>query len=140
MGAEGVFSMAEWDKLVAVRSEVSRQLEAMRKTSEIGSSLDAEVQLYCDEELAALLSKLGDELRFILITSYANVSPISEKPATAVDTEIAGLALLAHASEYPKCDRCWHHREDVGSHADHPALCGRCVENVDGNGEQRLYG
>jgi len=140
MGAEGVFSMAEWDKLLAVRSEVSRQLEAMRKTSEIGSSLDAEVQLYCDEELAALLSKLGDELRFILITSYAAVSPISEKPATAVNTETAGLALLAHASEYPKCDRCWHHREDVGSHADHPALCGRCVENVDGSGEQRLYG
>lgn len=140
LGAEGVFSMAEWDKLLMVRSAVSRQLEAMRKEGDIGSSLDAEVQLYCDDEIIAVLNKLGDELRFILITSYASVLPITEKPETAVTTEMAGLALLARASEYPKCDRCWHHREDVGSHADHPALCGRCVENVDGSGEQRFYG
>ncbi len=112
----------------------------MRKAGEIGSSLDAEVQLYCDDEIAALLNKLGDELRFILITSYASVQPMSEKPASGAETEVTGLVLIALPSAYAKCDRCWHHREDVGSHAGHPDLCGRCVDNVDGSGEQRLYG
>ncbi len=131
--------MTDWDKVIGVRSEVSRQLEAMRKAGEIGSSLDAEVQLYCDDEIGAVLNKLGDEMRFILITSYAGVQPITEKPETALATEMTGLALVVRASEHAKCDRCWHHREDVGSHADHSALCGRCVDNVDGSGEQRLY-
>jgi len=140
LGADGVFSMMDWDKIISVRGEVSRQLEAMRKAGDIGSSLDAEVHLYCDEEIAAVLNRLGDELRFILITSYAEVQSIAEKPETALATEMTGLALAVRASGYAKCDRCWHHREDVGSHADHPDLCGRCVENVDGAGEQRLYG
>jgi isoleucyl-tRNA synthetase len=140
LGADGVFSMADWDKVIGVRSEVSRQLETMRKVGDIGSSLDAEVQLYCDDEIAAVLNKLGDEMRFILITSYAGVRSITEKPETALATEMAGLELVVRASEYAKCDRCWHHREDVGSHSEHPLLCGRCVENVDGSGEQRLYG
>ena len=136
---EGVFSAEDWDRVIRVRGEVSRQLETMRKDGDIGSSLDAEVQLYCDEGISAVLNKLGDELRFILITSYAGVQSIAEKPETALVTELTGLALAVRASDYAKCDRCWHHREDVGRHADHPDLCGRCVENVDGAGEQRLY-
>ncbi len=140
LGEGGSFSAQDWDKIIAVRGAVSLQLEAMRKAGEIGSSLDAEVQLYCDDEIAALLNKLGDELRFILITSYASVQPMSEKPASGAETEVTGLVLIALPSAYAKCDRCWHHREDVGSHAGHPDLCGRCVDNVDGSGEQRLYG
>lgn len=140
LGEEGIFSAQDWDRIIAVRGAVSRQLEAMRKDGEIGSSLDAEVQLYCDDEIAAVLSKLGDELRFILITSSASVQSMAEKPESGTDTEVAGLVLAAQPSQHAKCDRCWHHREDVGSHAEHPELCSRCVDNVDGSGEQRLYG
>ena len=140
LGESGLFSESDWSQIIAIRSAVSKQLEAMRKDGDIGSSLDAEVELYCDEAQLALLDKLGDELRFILITSEASVRPLTVKPDTAVETEQAGLYIEASASAYAKCDRCWHHREDVGANSEHPELCGRCVENVEGEGEIRRFG
>ena len=128
-----------WGQAMAVRTAVAKQLEALRKEGTIGSSLDAEVDLYCDDGLLTLLEKLGDELRFVLITSYARVHPLADKPAGAVATEMAGISLVAVASAHTKCVRCWHHREDVGSSAEHPELCGRCAENVTGAGETRLF-
>jgi isoleucyl-tRNA synthetase len=125
--------------LIAIKTAVAKQLEAMRKDSRIGSSLDAEVELYCDEALLGVLNALGDELRFALITSYARAFPAQDAPAAAAATEVKGLSVLARASDHAKCSRCWHHREDVGSHAAHPDLCGRCVDNVDGDGEIRLF-
>ena len=85
--------------------------------------------------------KLEDELRFVLITSYARVHPLTARPADTpvVDIEGGQVAVLARASGHGKCVRCWHHREDVGSHAAHPDLCGRCVENVEGAGETRRF-
>jgi isoleucyl-tRNA synthetase len=84
---------------------------------------------------------LGDELRFVLITSYARVHAAEGRPADAVETAAAGGALWikAQASSHDKCVRCWHHRADVGSDAAHPELCGRCVWNVTGLGEERRY-
>ena len=128
----------DWQRLLAVRGEVSRVLERMRKAGEIGSSLDAEVTLYCDDDLRNSLEKLEDELRFALITSYAKVQPLVQA-ADAEETELAGLKLAARPSEHPKCVRCWHHREDVGSNPEHPELCGRCVDNVEGEGERRRF-
>ncbi len=131
---------AFWQKVLAVRVACSKEMEKLRVDKTIGSSLDAEVDLYCDDELLATLEKLQDELRFVLITSYARLHKLADKPADAVDAEdISGLALLVKASEHPKCVRCWHHREDVGTNAEHPDLCGRCVENVAGEGEVRHY-
>ncbi|HHH13382.1 MAG TPA: isoleucine--tRNA ligase, partial [Thiolapillus brandeum] len=135
----GRLTEADWRRLLAARGEVSRVLEGMRKAGEIGSSLDAEVTLYCDGELRDSLAKLEDELRFALITSYAGLKPLAEAGGEAVETEVAGLKVAAAASAHPKCVRCWHHREDVGSHPDHPELCGRCVENVEGRGEERRF-
>ena len=135
----GRLTEADWRRLLAARGEVSRVLEGMRKAGEIGSSLDAEVTLYCDGELRDSLAKLEDELRFALITSYASLAPLGEAGAEAVDTGMDGLKVRALASRFPKCVRCWHHREDVGSHPDHPELCGRCIENVEGEGEVRHY-
>ncbi len=74
----------------------------------------------------------------MLITSRADVKPLAEAQ-DAVATELDGLEIAVVKSEAAKCGRCWHHRPDVGSHADHPELCGRCVDNVDGSGEQRSF-
>ncbi|MCC6302978.1 MAG: isoleucine--tRNA ligase [Gammaproteobacteria bacterium] len=141
-GAAGDDELATlWDPVIEVRMAVSKELEKLRVGGAIGSSLDAEVDLYCGEKLRRRLAGLGDELRFVLITSYARVHAEGDRPADAVAAEIAGdrFWIQARASTHPKCVRCWHHRADVGNDAAHPELCGRCVENVAGPGEERRY-
>jgi isoleucyl-tRNA synthetase len=137
--------VAYWDKVLRVREAVKKELEKLRIAGGIGSGLDAEVDLYCDDDLLNELRKLGDEngdggeLRFVFITSCARLHPIAERPSEAADGEVKGLAIAVAPSARSKCVRCWHHREDVGANADHPQLCGRCVQNVAGSGEQRRY-
>jgi isoleucyl-tRNA synthetase len=148
-----------WDVLVAVRDEVKKELEKLRIAGGIGSSLDAEVDLWCDDRLLKMLGMLEDELRFVLITSYARIHPAANRPADtvwAVAFEQGELWVKVAPSAHKKCIRCWHHREDVGTHsaaapgilpsatlahpcAAHPEICGRCVDNVSGAGEQRRY-
>ena len=136
---QGALDGVAWGQVIDVKNAVAKQLELMRKEGVIGSSLDAEVELYCDEPLLGALGQLGDELRFALITSYANAAPSANAPAEAVDTDVNGLKVAAWASQHAKCVRCWHHREDVGADSGHPQLCGRCVENVAGEGETRQF-
>nr|WP_242479034.1 isoleucine--tRNA ligase [Lamprobacter modestohalophilus] len=133
------FDRSFWSQLLAVRTAIGRQLEAARTQGQIRAALDAEIDLYCSAELQALLSRLGDELRFVLITSEARVHALVERPEDALDTDVEGLAVRIRASEHPKCVRCWHHRADVGTHTAHPELCGRCVDNIDGDGEVRRF-
>ena len=95
--------------------------------------------LYCDAALKPALEELGDELRFVLITSEARVLDLDDAPAAARETDLAGLKIDAQPSAAEKCERCWHRRDDVGAHADRPTLCGRCVSNVDGPGEERHF-
>jgi isoleucyl-tRNA synthetase len=128
---------ADWERVRAIRDAVNRQLERLRAAGGIGSALDAEVDLYVEDADAALLRTLGEELRFVLICSYAQVHPAGQRPQDAADE--GGVWVRARASEHPKCVRCWHHREDVGAHTEHPELCGRCVENVAGAGETRRF-
>lgn len=132
---------AYWAKLLEVREVVSRQLELLRKEGQIGSSLQAEVTLYAEGVLAEDLARIGDELRFVLLTSTVAVMPLAEKPADAPVVDLAGskLALAASVSEQAKCTRCWHYRADVGEAAEHPELCLRCVDNVAGDGETRHF-
>jgi len=137
--ADAEQARAFWSKAMGVRAAVSKLLEGMRKAGDIGSSLDAEVRLYCDADLKQQLDKLGDELRFVLITSGASTDTIEAAGEDAVETDVAGLKVAAVASAHAKCPRCWHHREDVGSNAEHPELCGRCAENVAGEGETRSF-
>jgi len=125
----------DWKTIAKVRDEVNRKIEGMRKTSGIGSSLEAEVTLYVNDEIADCLEKLEDELRFVLITSQANVI----RGQGGDSSELDGLAIEVSASSHQKCERCWHRREDIGVREKHPELCGRCVENVDGEGEVRHY-
>ncbi|MGA7800939.1 MAG: isoleucine--tRNA ligase [Gammaproteobacteria bacterium] len=140
-GEHPMFDMAFWERILEVREAVGRELEKLRVAGDIGASLDAEVDLYCDEELHARLKRLGDELRFVLITSYARVHPLAERPAETVDADLKSgeLWVRVSTSAHAKCIRCWHHREDVGSHPEHPQICSRCADNVAGGGEQRRY-
>jgi isoleucyl-tRNA synthetase len=130
-------TLAKWKQIIEVRDAVSKELEKVRVAGDIGSALDAEVDLYCDAKITALLSGLKDELRFVLITSYARVNPVEQKDAAAVKADIDGLWIKVTASKHSKCVRCWHHREDVGQNSKHPELCGRCIVNIEGTGETR---
>lgn len=128
-----------WEKIMQVRSAVAKELESLRSAGTIGASLNAEVTLYADADYLTALTKLGDELRFVFITSEASAQAMSDADADATATDIDGLKLKVVASEHTKCVRCWHQRKDVGQHPQHPELCGRCVENIEGEGETRRY-
>jgi isoleucyl-tRNA synthetase len=130
-----------WGRIIEARDLVSKELEKLRVAGAIGSGLDAEVDLYADGAVHTLLATLEDELRFVLITSYARVHPLAESPDDALAGELQGqpLRIRVTPSAYPKCIRCWHHRADVGTTKEHPQICGRCVENVTGAGEQRRF-
>ncbi len=121
-----------WDTVIQVRDVVNRELEQLRVAGGIGGPLDAEVDLYCLPELKAKLEKPGDELRFVLITSYVRLHDLETRSDDAVETEIEGLFVAVAPSAHSKCIRCWHHREDVGANKEHDQLCGRCVINVTG--------
>ena len=115
-------------------------MENLRTAGAIGSSLDAEVDIYVSDDLKESLAVLEDELRFVLITSYARVHEQSSQPGDAEQTEVEGLAIKVATSGHAKCVRCWHHRDDVGKHSEHPELCARCADNVSGEGETRKFG
>ena len=136
---ENSYDTVFWDSVFAVRDEVAKVLEVLRNDGKIKGGLTAEVQLYVSSELHEILDKLGDELRFILITSSAQLLPMSDKPNAIADSAIPGLAIVAGASGDKRCERCWHQRPEVGHDESHPELCGRCIENVDGDGEHRHY-
>ncbi len=122
--------LARWARIRSVRAEVQKQLEQTRVAGEIGSSLQAEVEIRASGDKLALLRSLGHDLRFVLITSKALLTPV----AAAQDE-----AVVVKASAHPKCERCWHYREDVGADAAYPGLCGRCVSNLHGAGEARSH-
>ncbi|MBS9543241.1 isoleucine--tRNA ligase [Morganella morganii subsp. sibonii] len=128
-----------WAVLLAVRGEVNKVLEQARADKLIGGSLEAAVTLYADDALAAQLNSLGNELRFVLLTSQADVKPLSAAPESAVNSELAGLRIGFGKAEGSKCPRCWHYTTDIGQDSEHPELCGRCVTNVAGNGEERKF-
>lgn len=128
-----------WSSLMEVRVQVNRALERARQEGVIGSGLAAEVVLYCSPDLHALLSVIGDELRFVLITSGATCYPLSEAPANALVTDLPELKLEVRACLYEKCPRCWHRCKEVGTSPDSQEICQRCVENVSGHGEVRRY-
>ena len=124
---------------MAVRTAVNREMESQRAEGVLRGSLDADITLYCAPELLANLEALGDELRFVLITSSASLATLASAPAASAETEFEGLRLAVTVSGNEKCERCWHRRPDVGQIRVHPTLCGRCVENIDGDGEQRYF-
>ncbi len=134
-----LMGMDFWQEVLAVKEAVNKELEQARQQGVIGGSLQAELELYADASLSQLLSQLGSELRFVTLTSEAQVLPLAAAPEAASSTELSGLKIMVRKTEHQKCVRCWHHRYDVGQHSEHPELCGRCVENVAGAGEVRQH-
>jgi len=132
----------DWTRLLAAREAVRKVLEGLRGGGQIGSGLNADVRLYADAELGNALRATGSELRFWFQTSEASIEPLDAAPADSQRFELEGagtLSVLAAPTTHAKCERCWHQRPDVGAHAEHPTLCGRCVDNVAGAGESRRY-
>ena len=123
--ASGDTLLGKWARILAVRAIVQKELEALRQTGAIGSPLQAEVDIVAGGDDYAALASLGDDLRFVLITSAAQVRRGD------------ALAITVASSSHAKCERCWHWRADVGSDPAHPGLCGRCLSNLYGAGEVR---
>jgi len=117
--------LAKWSRIIEVRALVNKAIEDVRTQGQLGSSLQAEVVVQAAAEDLALLLSLGDDLKFVLITSAAQVVAGDE------------LAVQVIPSGKSKCGRCWHWRADVGADAAHTDLCGRCVSNLYGAGEHR---
>ena len=122
--------LQEWLTLIAVRSQAAKEIEVLRSSSQVGSSLQAELEFYANDASFDALNRLGDDLRFVMITSSAKVY----KAANASEQSV-----LVKPSAHKKCDRCWHYRADVGADIHHPEICGRCVSNLFGSGEIRTH-
>ncbi len=134
-------SPVDWDIVLNVREVVAKELEALRGAGKIGAPLDAQVEVHGGESLAAMLAALQEELRFLFITSAATVV-VHQAPASGAHGQLPSgedFWVVAEPAAAPKCVRCWHRRDDVGSHGEHPELCGRCVANVAGEGETRRF-
>ncbi|MBD8144998.1 isoleucine--tRNA ligase [Pantoea agglomerans] len=145
---QGLFGLAEdealndayWAELLKVRGEVNKVIEQARADKRIGGALEATVTLYADPELAAKLQALGNELRFVLLTSGAQVADYALANDEAQQSELLkGLKIALHKAEGKKCQRCWHYTTDVGQNPEHAEVCGRCYTNVAGDGEQREF-
>jgi isoleucyl-tRNA synthetase len=137
-GAERV-SVIDWPALIALKTDVARDLERLRAAGDIGAPLEAEVTIYAPAAQAKRFEALKDELRFLLITSQAHVVETDTPPTSTVPSSEPGVWIEVKPSTQPKCVRCWHLRSDVGIDPRHPELCARCVLNVEGPGEERKF-
>ncbi len=122
--------LEKWQLIRTVRSEITKALETARNENQIGSSLQAHVELHLCEPRYSHLESLGDDLKFVLITSAATVKKVEHESEEKI---------IVTPSQHQKCERCWHYRSDVGAEPDHVTLCGRCVSNLFGDGEVRTY-
>jgi isoleucyl-tRNA synthetase len=138
-----------WRTLINIRATANKYIENSRSVGAIGSSLQAELSIYLEEDRYKELSSFGDDLRFIFITSKATVHNIDTEldleSLDDINKSVMGIKELPRTfvrvtpSAHKKCERCWHYLADVGSHAEHPSICGRCVSNLFGDGEVRKY-
>ena len=122
--------LAKWNRILAIRAQLNKELEDVRSAGNIGSALQAEVDVYANAQDYELLKSLDDDLKFVFIVSRATLH--EDTSTTDVRFEIA-------ASAHEKCERCWHYREDVNQNPEHSGICGRCEDNLYGDGEDRHY-
>ena len=120
--------LAKWNRIREIRSEVTKAIEIEREAGHVGSSLQAELTIKVGDIDFAILHSLENDLRFVTITSSADIELNND-----------GLEVLVRGSQYQKCGRCWHHTADVGSNPEHSDLCGRCISNLFGDGDHRLF-
>ncbi len=133
-------SESDWQAILNVKEAVNKAYEIARTDKVINANLSANVTVYAPDTTMASLNRLGDELKFVFISSQASVKPFAEKPSDVTYTdEDSQVAVVVKPATGEKCIRCWHIREDIGINPAHPEICGRCVENVEGQGEVRHY-
>lgn len=120
-----------WDKIIAIRGEAAKVLEALRKGKKIGHSLDSAVTLYAEPELYMFLKGYEKDLAFIFIVSSVALAKDADAPADAYASEVVkGLRIAAGPAKGAKCSRCWMYSETVGTVKDHPEICDRCAGNL----------
>ncbi len=119
---------ADWERLLAVRSEVTRAIEPLRRAGTIGHALDTDITLYAAPDLLKLLEGIGTDLRAVFIVSSLTIVPLTEAPTEAVRSEQGDLAILVTKAAGAKCERCWIYSTELGTDAAHPALCPRCTK------------
>ena len=130
-----------WNDIVEVKKAVSKSLEEKRGSGVIGSSLDAYVTIYCSKDLYNILSVLGEELKFIFITSNAflkNIEEINQPNINPISINDHNLYINIENTKNKKCDRCWHKCKTVGENKKYANICNRCITNVYGKGEIRI--
>jgi isoleucyl-tRNA synthetase len=127
LGTPNEAILAKWTRIREIRDQVNKDIETLRADGKVGASLQASVNLQVGPEDHALLASLGNDLKFVFITSHIILT--------------AGSEMLAKVSvsQDTKCERCWHYAPDVGVNSAHPTLCGRCDSNLHGAGETRLF-
>ena len=139
MPADAALSAEDMRAVLDLREAVSAVLEPMRGNGVIGAALQAEVDAYLPEPLLQRLQPVASELRFLFITSRLDLHALSARADDAVKGEGSDAFIRAVASNHSKCIRCWHYRADVGADPEHPEICARCVDNVEGAGESRRW-
>ncbi len=139
LSADEAINERDWAVILQAKEAINKVIEEQRNQGNIKGSLEADIHIFADAEIHSSLEKLGEELRFVTITSKAQLAPIDAASDQAVDSLMDGLKVAVTRSEAGKCVRCWHLIDDVGSHDQHPEICGRCVENISGQGETRRY-
>jgi isoleucyl-tRNA synthetase len=127
LGATNTALMDKWATLQHVREIANKEIENQRTAGVVGASLQAELVIHCDGAAYDALASLGDDLKFVFITSKVTLAKGD------------GLTVEVKASEATKCERCWHYSDDVGHNPAHPTLCGRCDSNLHGDGEVRHF-
>jgi isoleucyl-tRNA synthetase len=129
LGASNAVLMDKWGTIQQIREIANKKIEEKRTEGSVGSSLQAELLIHCDGAAYEALASLGDDLKFVFITSKVSL----------IKVEGAGLTVEVKASDATKCERCWHYSETVGSDPAHPTICNRCTSNLVGDGEKRSF-
>ena len=129
----------DWAIILQAKEAINKVIEDQRNQGNIKGSLEADIKIFADQSIYDSLAKLGQELRFVTITSKAELLASQDASADAVESIMQGLNVIVTRSQANKCVRCWHYIDDVGSNDKHPTVCGRCIENIDGQGETRHY-
>jgi isoleucyl-tRNA synthetase len=136
-----LINQQDWAVILQAKEAINKVIEDQRNLGNVKGALEADIEVFADDQLRNSLAKLGDELRFVTITSKAALRDLGEAThGDAVsDSLMDGLKVSLKRSDASKCVRCWHFIDDVGSNADHPEVCGRCVANISGESEVRRY-
>lgn len=137
-GVQNFWETNVFDEVMKITEFTQPAVENLRRDKIIGSSLEVNIDFYCNDNYLKVLGALGDELKFVFIVSNVQLHSIENAPSDSID-DCKGIKFKVSKSNDQKCSRCWHYRDDVGAEYNHPELCGRCVENVAGAGEQRKF-